>query len=155
MLSRNGAAVRMSRDHKPHLPEERARIEKQGGFVLNAYGCSRVNGFLAMSRAIGDHLIPSVIAQPDVTILHRHPLDEFLICATDGLWDVISDEEACVMTRKCLIRAEAKGAKKLSSRVAANVLLKAALDRGSTDNITIAVVDLRMSQESKAVSEIE
>lgn len=150
VLSRNGVAVRLTRDHKPYIEEERSRIEQDGGFVLNAYGCSRVNGFLAMSRAIGDHLIPSVIAQPDVTILHRHPTDEFLICATDGLWDVITDEEACEMTRKCLARAEAKGARKLSSRVAANVLLKAAIDKGSTDNITIAVVDLRTGQESKS-----
>jgi len=150
VLSRNGVAVRLTRDHKPYIEEERSRIEQDGGFVLNAYGCSRVNGFLAMSRAIGDHLIPSVIAQPDVTILYRHPMDEFLICATDGLWDVITDEEACEMTRKCLARAEAKGARKLSTRVAANVLLKAAIDKGSTDNITIAVVDLRTGQETKS-----
>ena len=106
-----------------------------------------------MSRAIGDHLIPAVIAQPDVAVLHRHPTDEFLICATDGLWDVMTDEEACDMTRKCLARAEAKGARKLSTRVAANVLLKAALDKGSTDNITIAVVDLRTPpHDAKTVS---
>jgi len=144
VLCRNGTAIRLTRDHKPYIEEERLRIEKSGGFVLNAYGCSRVNGFLAMSRAIGDHLLPAVISDPDVCLLHRHRQDEFLICATDGLWDVMTDIEACDMTRKCLARAEAKGARKLSARVAANVLLKAALDKGRTDNITIAVVDLRM-----------
>lgn len=144
VLSRNGVAVRLTRDHKPHLEEERFRIEQNGGFVIETFGCSRVNGFLAVSRAIGDHLFPTVIADPDVTILHRHRSDEFLICATDGLWDVMSDDVACQMTKRCLARAEEKGASsKVSTRVAANVLLRAALDKGSTDNITITVVDLR------------
>eukprot|EP00210_Caulerpa_lentillifera_P000851 g824.t1 len=144
VLCRNGVAVRLTRDHKPHVEEERERIEQNGGFVINTYGCSRVNGFLAISRAIGDHLIPTVIPNPDVTILHRHHTDEFLICATDGLWDVMSDEVACQMTSRCLARAEEKGASsKVSTRVAANVLLRAALDKGSTDNITVTVVDLR------------
>ena len=50
-----------------------------------------MNGFLAMSRSIGDHhLRPYVIAEPEVSSFDRCPEDEVLIIATDGLWDVFT-----------------------------------------------------------------
>ena len=50
VLCRGGEAVDMSMDHKPQLDSERQRILKAGGFVSDG----RVNGSLALSRAIGD-----------------------------------------------------------------------------------------------------
>lgn len=52
MASINGKAVPLSRDHKPTLKDERARIEAAGGFVEY----KRVNGNLALSRALGDFM---------------------------------------------------------------------------------------------------
>lgn len=45
-----GNTVELSKDHKPDLPEERRRIIKSGGDVMDG----RVNGMLALSRAMGD-----------------------------------------------------------------------------------------------------
>ena len=69
----------------------KARIRAAGGRVVVKGGASRVNGFLAMSRSIGDHhLRPFVIAEPEVSCVERCADDEVLIIATDGLWDVFS-----------------------------------------------------------------
>eukprot|EP00897_Mesotaenium_endlicherianum_P003802 jgi/Mesen1/344/ME982939C10583 len=46
-----------------------------------------------MSRAIGDRCLkPYVIAEPEVVVRDRAPADEFVILASDGLWDVMSNE---------------------------------------------------------------
>lgn len=56
MLCHNGKAIPLSSDHKPDIPEEKARIEKRGGKVLPdpVSGIPRVNGKLAVSRSFGD-----------------------------------------------------------------------------------------------------
>lgn len=99
VLGRKHEVVAMTEDHKPSCSEEKLRIEKAGGFVR----FDRVNGELAMSRAIGDfrykhrteleiheHL---VICLPDISIQERAKDDETLVLACDGVWDVISNEE--------------------------------------------------------------
>ena len=50
VLARGGRAKDMSEDHKPENPQELARINASGGFVDDG----RVNGMLALSRALGD-----------------------------------------------------------------------------------------------------
>lgn len=89
-MSVNGLAKPLSYDHKPTNKGENARIVAAGGFV--EFG--RVNGNLALSRALGDfefkqnpnvdaeHQI--VTADPDI-IVHEHtPEDEFVVLACDG-----------------------------------------------------------------------
>lgn len=50
VLARAGRAKEMSEDHKPENPGELSRIQRAGGFVEDG----RVNGMLALSRALGD-----------------------------------------------------------------------------------------------------
>jgi hypothetical protein len=86
------AAVAMTTDHKPNTKEERQRIEKAGGVVVWA-GTWRVGGVLAVSRAFGDRpLKPFVIPTPDIQDEWLSHDDEFLILASDGLWDVVSNQ---------------------------------------------------------------
>lgn len=48
------SVVELTRDHHPDRHDERSRVESAGGYVLEWAGVSRVNGQLAVSRAIGD-----------------------------------------------------------------------------------------------------
>lgn len=143
VLSRNGRAAALTDDHKAAREDETARVEAAGGQILFWNGV-RVMGLLAVSRAIGDHsLRPYVIADPELTVVNRHPGDELLVLASDGLWDVMSNQEACALAKKCLLRARQKGSTRESAaRVAATVLTRAAVDRGSRDNVTVLVIDL-------------
>ncbi|RAL36961.1 hypothetical protein DM860_003883 [Cuscuta australis] len=160
VLCRNGSAVPLSVDHKPDLPDEMKRIEDAGGRVIYWDG-PRVLGVLAMSRAIGDnYLKPYVIPEPEVTITERTPEDECLIIASDGLWDVVSNETACGVARMCLRQGKSRSPAVLPEKDlappdaagespdkacsdASILLTKLALARHSTDNISVVVVDLR------------
>ncbi len=78
-----------------------------------------------------------------MTILSRSTEDELLLLASDGLWDVLSNQEAASLAQRCLRRAQQRGAsRQTAARVAASVLTRAAIDQGSSDNITVVVIDL-------------
>ncbi|MCL7044841.1 hypothetical protein MKW94_022123 [Papaver nudicaule] len=150
VLSRDGSPMPLSHDHKPDRADETERIESAGGTVINWNGF-RVLGVLATSRSIGDrYLKPYVISVPEVTITSRTESDEFLILASDGLWDVISNEMACKITRRCL---QGRAPRRFSSSsplnhtsnaaLAAAVLAESALARGSKDNISVVIVELK------------
>eukprot|EP00736_Rhodelphis_marinus_P001046 Rmarinus@m.5653 len=132
VLCSGGQAKALSRDHKPELPDEYARISALGGTVRFAGGCHRVNGRLAMSRAIGDaHLKPIVTATPEIVTHRLGEEDEFLILACDGLWDVVENQEAVDFVKS--LRTE-------DPSIMSRSLCEFALQRGSTDNITVVVV---------------
>ncbi|CAJ1977820.1 unnamed protein product [Sphenostylis stenocarpa] len=103
---RNGSllAVQITTDLKPDLPREAERIRLCKGRVFglkNEPGIARVwlphtnSPGLAMSRAFGDFCLKDfgVISVPDFSyhrVTHR---DQFVVLASDGVWDVLSNEE--------------------------------------------------------------
>nr|CAB3481812.1 unnamed protein product [Digitaria exilis] len=145
VLCRGHAAVPLSVDHKPERADELARIEAAGGRVLYING-HRVRGILAMSRALGDRMLrPEVIAEPEITVTRRTPEDECLILATDGMWDVISNDVACSVARQCLQDDDVAAAAAAAARCsrAASLLVRLALGRAAWDNVSVIVVDLK------------
>ncbi|XP_030448857.1 probable protein phosphatase 2C 59 [Syzygium oleosum] len=135
VICRGGKAIAVSRDHKPDQTDERQRIEEAGGFVMWA-GTWRVGGVLAVSRAFGDRLLKQyVVADPEIQEEKIDSSLEFLILASDGLWDVVTNEEAVAMI-KPIEDAEA----------AAKRLMQEAYQRGSADNITCVVVRFLANQ---------
>lgn len=82
------------------LQDEKNRIEQEGGVVI-FWGTWRVNGQLAVSRAIGDfEYKPYVIAIPDVREIPLNGSEDFIILACDGLWDCLSEDDAARMVYK-------------------------------------------------------
>ena len=115
--------------------KERKRIRKAGGFI-SFNGVWRVAGVLATSRAMGDYPLKDknlVIAQPDIITFDLTKNEaQFLILATDGLWDAFTNEEAVNYIRDRLDEPH-YGAK--------SIVLQAYY-RGSLDNITVMVINL-------------
>lgn len=85
VLCRNGKALRLSYDHKGSDDNEGKRIANAGGLVLN----NRVNGVLAVTRALGDAYMKDLVTgHPYTTETVIQPdIDEFLILACDGVSD--------------------------------------------------------------------
>lgn len=101
----NGRTDPLSHDHKPANELESKRIQAAGGWVeLN-----RVNGNLALSRALGDFLFKRnakkpveeqiVTALPDVEVRDITQDLEFIVLACDGIWDVMTNEEVVSFIR--------------------------------------------------------
>jgi protein phosphatase 2C family protein 2/3 len=105
VLGVKGAVKPLSFDHKPTNEGERARISGAGGYV--EFG--RVNGNLALSRALGDFQFKKnyslgpqaqiITADPDVTCHEITEEDEFLVIACDGIWDCVSSQGAIDFVR--------------------------------------------------------
>lgn len=83
VLCRNGKALRLSYDHKGSDENEGKRITAAGGLILN----NRVNGVLAVTRALGDSYMKDLVTgHPYTTETAIQPeLDEFVIIACDGV----------------------------------------------------------------------
>ena len=122
-------AVALSEDHRPDRQSEQERIENNGGTVLHM-GTWRVEGVLAVTRAIGDKdLKKCVTAEPFVVEIPLEEGDECLIMASDGLWDFMSNQEVVDETRL-----------HKDPSLAAKALVDKAMEKGSRDNITVCVV---------------
>lgn len=101
VVCRNGVPIFSTQDHKPILPGEKERILKAGGSVM----IQRVNGSLAVSRALGDYEYKNVknkgpceqlvSPEPEIFCLDRDAGDEFMVLACDGIWDVMTNEDVC------------------------------------------------------------
>ncbi|CAI0464649.1 unnamed protein product [Linum tenue] len=90
VLCKGGVAEALTIDHRAEREDER--------------GAWRVHGILSVSRSIGDsHLKEWVLAEPDTNILHLTPDMEFLVLASDGLWEVVENQEAVdIVTASCM-----------------------------------------------------
>ncbi|KAK3423575.1 hypothetical protein EUGRSUZ_F00328 [Eucalyptus grandis] len=132
VLSRGGRALQMSIDHEPST--ERGSIEHRGGFVSNMPGdVPRVNGQLAVSRAFGDRSLKLHLrSDPDIRTINVEVNMDVLILASDGLWKVVSNQEAVDIAGR--IKDPEKAAKELTAE---------ALRRDSRDDISCIVVRFR------------
>ncbi|PWY83291.1 PP2C-domain-containing protein [Aspergillus sclerotioniger CBS 115572] len=147
VLGVKGRAKPLSFDHKPQNEGEKARISAAGGFV----DFGRVNGNLALSRAIGDfefkkspELSPEqqiVTAYPDVTVHDLSDDDEFLVIACDGIWDCQSSQSVVEFVRRGI------AAKQDLYRICENMMDNCLASNSETggvgcDNMTMIIIGL-------------
>uniref|UniRef100_A0A7S2HRS3 PPM-type phosphatase domain-containing protein n=1 Tax=Octactis speculum TaxID=3111310 RepID=A0A7S2HRS3_9STRA len=132
----------LSEDHKPYEVTERERIEKAGGCV----SAKRVDGELAVSRALGDFQYKDALKIsdprnfkvspfPDVLIQKRkHDKDEIMILACDGIWDVMTNQNATTHIAKYADEGEQ------NPRLMAEELMCECLELKSRDNMSAIIV---------------
>lgn len=93
MLNKTGDITKVTYDQTPERKEEKERIQNQGGMVQCLNGVYRVDGSLAVSRAIGNCDIKSyIIAEPEVTHHDLTEDDDLLILTSDGLMRVYGEK---------------------------------------------------------------
>eukprot|EP01061_Rhynchopus_euleeides_P037159 TRINITY_DN6296_c0_g4_i1.p1 TRINITY_DN6296_c0_g4~~TRINITY_DN6296_c0_g4_i1.p1 ORF type:complete len:345 (+),score=96.16 TRINITY_DN6296_c0_g4_i1:142-1035(+) len=146
VLSRGGQAVPLSFDHKPTNPAEMQRIQKAGGFVTGG----RVNGNLALSRAIGDfdfkqnpQVQPEdqvISAKPDIITTQLQKEDEFIVLACDGIWDCMSNDEVVAFVREEMRHTDDLAA--ICERTFDKCIAPSASGIGC-DNMTMMIVQIR------------
>ncbi|KAJ0797239.1 putative protein-serine/threonine phosphatase [Helianthus annuus] len=136
VLCRKGTAINMSQDHRPTHPSERKRVEELGGFVDDGY----LNGVLSVSRALGDWdmKLPRgsaspLTSEPEIQQIILTEEDEFLIIGCDGIWDVMSSQQAVKIVSRGLRRHG-------DPEQCAKDLVREALRLSTYDNLTVIVV---------------
>lgn len=146
VMCRAGRMVELSFDHKPSRPDERARIEAAGGKIIK----DRLHGVLAVSRSFGDAehkgqvgqecwgevwTADPLTAEPEVTHEPVQEADEFIVVACDGVWDVLTSQQALnFVRRRLLVHADVARA--------ARELVNKAIALGSIDNVSAVVIAL-------------
>jgi len=153
VLSSAGNAVAMTEDHKATREDEKARIRKAGGSVDRN---GRVDGTLAVSRSFGDLYLKGpelesladmhddvkdfkmlseghVIAVPEMVQRKLIHADEFLVMASDGLWDVLENQDVVNIVREQLNQHH-------DCDIATKSLVKIARENGAADNISVVVI---------------
>ncbi|GAB2282328.1 hypothetical protein Dimus_016874 [Dionaea muscipula] len=151
MVTSNGLthlfARELTRDHRPDREDEKLRVEMAGGYVTEWAGVPRVNGQLAVSRAIGDVSFKryGVISAPEVS--DWQPLtanDSYLIVASDGIFEKMSPQDVCDLLWEVQNNNPLRSL--LSSTCSyslAECIVNTAFERGSMDNMGAVVVPLK------------
>jgi len=156
----DGSVVEMSQDHKPDLPSERKRIEAAYHDVVvitdvyqgKRIKIARVDGMLAVARAIGDGMMkddmddPEKLAVTCVPEVRNLVLDKakhlYLVIACDGIWDVYSNQEVAQIVVGELGTERKRPIDSAELDRVAQLIVEGAIHKGSMDNCTAVVVAL-------------
>merc|ERR1719453_163352 len=123
--------LRLSIDHLPSNAGEVARVQQAGGAIVG----NRVGGTLAITRALGDPALKGpgggVSGEPSVMEHVVAEEDRYVLLASDGIWDVITDEQAQAL----VLAAEGAPPAEIARR-----LVDEALKKGTRDNVSALLV---------------
>ncbi len=126
-LIKKNSILKISKDHKCDDKDEVERIKKNGGLVFN----KRVFGSLMLTRSIGDREMKNygVSSIPSININQINNDDLFFVIASDGVWDVINEDDLITFFN------EKKSCKEISDDI-----IKMSIENGSSDNVSCIVV---------------
>lgn len=125
----------LTEDAKPLNPRFRKGIEMRGGQVISHFRSPRVNGILAVARAVGDRSVDAISSRPKIT---QFPLNNIvpgshLVLACDGIWDVASTKQI----GRAIYENREQSAIDL-----AEMIVSSAYNANSRDNLSVMVIKL-------------
>ncbi|CAE7243618.1 unnamed protein product [Symbiodinium necroappetens] len=142
VLCEDGKVTTTTADHSPEKNKlEKQRLKELGVSVEGGY----VDGKVQISRAFGDIVgetgkkVPGIICTPEVFFVNVKDTTEFLLLATDGIWDGLRDQTAIITARKVLRETR-------SPEAAAKAVLEAAANVTTADNSAVIVVALNIPE---------
>lgn len=138
VISKNNIAHVITKDHKPNWPDEKKRLQQMGGEIYYDGVDWRI-GALSVSRSFGDiDSKPYISVKPDIFRYKLTHKDQLMIIACDGLWDVLDNQEAInFVISQCYDMEGNRINKKINI---ARMLAELALQKGTSDNVTVIVV---------------
>ena len=137
--NKHNIGLPLTKDHKPNINEEKQRIEKIGG-ELEFDGVDwRISG-LSVSRSFGDmDALPYVTHKPEIFKYSLKKSDKFMILGCDGLWDVLSNQDAVEFIdnyyNKDITLMSGHSNNNISYQLANH-----AINKGSYDNVSIIII---------------
>ena len=144
LIKADRSIVKLSSDHKPGTKSETKRIIDLGGKITHS-GTWRVQGRLSVSRSIGDTALkPFVTSDPDICVYTLNDDDRYAVIASDGIWDVLSNELVSNIVSSYLNSEKENMGRvyKQKLRLVAKQVCTCALADGSHDNLSCIVIDL-------------
>jgi len=136
MSGRHPQGTVLTERHRADIPRETQRIKEAGGCVAGG----RLEGTLQLSRGLGDiefkprGRLPLLSCEPHVIVRKLTPNEDRLaIMASDGLWEVVSMDEAMIIACDCF-------SKGFHPQATAQTLIDVAITRGAPDNVTVIVI---------------
>ena len=143
ICNENNIAIPLTKDHKPLSYDENKRILSCNGLITQDLGDDpRING-LSVSRSFGDlDAKPHVSHIPDIYDYDVNK-EKFIIMACDGVWDVLSNQDAVDFVLYALEKIKVNSNYIIKNKKnIANLLGNYAIEKGSQDNISILIIFL-------------
>jgi serine/threonine protein phosphatase PrpC len=136
IVNSKGISQSVTKDHKPDDSVEKSRLTKMGGEIYkDSEGVYRI-GDLSLSRAFGDgDNAPYISQKPDIYHKKITPETKYIVMACDGLWDIIESDDLGKIINTILKK------NKNPDNIAVE-LANWALDNGSTDNVSVIVIEV-------------
>ena len=156
VMCRKGIAEPQSEDHKPEMDSEKTRIYKADGWISDG----RVKGNLNLTRGFGDleykknkNLKPEeqmITANPDIKVVDFTEDIDFVIIGCDGIWDCLTNQQACDFVQKRLKENPEIKISKIVEEMLDSIIAKDLYNESGVgcDNMTCIVIVFKKNKEN-------
>ena len=157
VMCRKGIAEPQSEDHKPEMDSEKTRIYKADGWISDG----RVKGNLNLTRGFGDleykqnkNLKPEeqmITANPDIKVVDFTEDIDFVIIGCDGIWDCLTNQQACDFVQKRLKENPEIKISKIVEEMLDSIIAKDLYNESGVgcDNMTCIVIVFKKNKENE------